>query len=210
MKLDFDNLSDKFAPYYIGEKWQNLAESFESLEFKYKKSVYHVNSIKEKITKSTDYEQMDYYEQICNPIYFELESFLISIRSSVDIVMHIINESMNLNISNENVYIGSVYNSSNLPKMIKNVLHKYTHNRDKQVWNFIYSFRNLVVHEKSVNQELPLSIDFFNGPHPLAYFEYNGKQNNVVTFLESSIGFIEKFISGIFESIVAVKAYEAR
>lgn len=210
MRLDFENFTDKFAPYFVGESWEKIAEYFDSLEFKYEKSIYHFDKIKSKINESEDFGQFDYYEKILNPIYFELESFLISIRSSVDIVMHIINTSLDLRLSNDNVYIGSIYKSSDLPKTIKNVLHKYTHNRDKQIWNFIYSFRNQVVHEKSINQSLPLSLDFFHGPKPLAYFEFNGKQNNVVTFLESSIGFIERFITNLFEAIVSVKEYNSR
>ena len=210
MELNLEYVYEKIMPLYDTEDFTRLADYIESIEFKYNKSYYHLLNLMNKIDAAMDFEQEDYYEKIYNPLYFELESFLIGIRTTVDITMHVLNESLDCKIEKNHVNLGSVYKSTKLTKAIKNVLHRYTHNRDSSTWSFIYQNRNEVVHEKGVNQILPITIDFFQGPKPVAYFEVEGEQRNINTFLENCLNFLKRFITHLFESLIVTLEYKKR
>ncbi|PDZ94640.1 hypothetical protein CON36_32725, partial [Bacillus cereus] len=150
---------------------------------------------------STDFNMDNYYDEVCNPLYYETESFVIAMRSTADIIMHIINRTMKLGIESSKVNLSTVYKHPKTTKTIKNILHRYTHNRDSALWNFFYQFRNEIVHEKSITQTLPITINFFNGPQPLAYFEINGQKQNVVIYLETALNFLKRFVIHLFEQI---------
>lgn len=201
MKNHIEKLSDKLSDYYNDEEWDALVELLDSLEFKYNKTSYHLVNIKQKLEKSTDFNMDNYYEEVCNPLYYETESFVIAMRSTADIIMHIINRTMKLGIESSKVNLSTVYKHPKTTKTIKNILHRYTHNRDSALWNFFYQFRNEIVHEKSITQTLPITINFFNGPQPLAYFEINGQKQNVVIYLETALNFLKRFVIHLFEQI---------
>lgn len=201
MKNNIEKLSDKLSDYYSDEEWDALVELLDSLEFKYNKTSYHLVNIKQKLEKSTDFNMDNYYEEVCNPLYYETESFVIAMRSTADIIMHIINRTMKLGIESSKVNLSTVYKHPKTTKTIKNILHRYTHNRDSALWNFFYQFRNEIVHEKSITQTLPITINFFNGPQPLAYFEINGQKQNVVIYLETALNFLKRFVIHLFEQI---------
>lgn len=201
MNIDLEFLSEKFIPYFEGESWEKLSELLETIEFKHNKSIYHLDNIKEKILKSTNFEQENYYENIYFTLYYELESFLIAVRSTVDIIMHVINKSLGLGLETFETNLGTVYRHPKLTVRVKNALHKYSHNRNNLIWEFIYQNRNEVVHEKSVNQTLPVSIDFFQGPEVQAFMEVNGEQKNLENFLAACVNFIQRFIIHLFEAL---------
>ncbi|MEJ1518038.1 hypothetical protein R3O67_33220 [Bacillus cereus] len=201
MKNHIEKLSDKLSDYYNDEEWDALVELLDSLEFKYNKTSYHLVNIKQKLEKSTDFNIDNYYDEVCNPLYYETESFVIAMRSTADIIMHIINRTMKLGIESSKVNLSTVYKHPKTTKTIKNILHRYTHNRDSALWNFFYQFRNEIVHEKSITQTLPITINFFNGPQPLAYFEINGQKQNVVIYLETALNFLKRFVIHLFEQI---------
>ncbi|MDA1674539.1 hypothetical protein [Bacillus cereus group sp. TH152-1LC] len=201
MKNHIEKLSDKLSDYYNDEEWDALVELLDSLEFKYNKTSYHLVNIKQKLEKSTDFNMDNYYDEVCNPLYYETESFVIAMRSTADIIMHIINRTMKLGIESSKVNLSTVYKHPKTTKTIKNILHRYTHNRDSALWNFFYQFRNEIVHEKSITQTLPITINFFNGPQPLAYFEINGQKQNVVIYLETALNFLKRFVIHLFEQI---------
>jgi len=208
MKHHIEKLSDKLSEYYSDKEWDALVELLNSLEFKYNKTSYHLDNIKQKLEKSITFNMDNYYEEVCNPLYYETESFVIAMRSTVDIIMHIINITMRLNIESSKVNLSTVYRHPNTTKMIKNILHRYTHNRDSALWNFFYQFRNEIVHEKSINQTLPIIINFFQVPQPLAYFEINGQKQNVVTYLETALNFLRRFVIHLFEQIEITIEYK--
>ncbi|MCU7667968.1 hypothetical protein [Bacillus thuringiensis] len=207
MKNNIEKLSDKLSDYYSDEEWDALVELLDSLEFKYNKTSYHLVNIKQKLEKSTDFNMDNYYEEVCNPLYYETESFVIAMRSTADIIMHIINRTMKLGIESSKVNLSTVYKHPKTTKTIKNILHRYTHNRDSALWNFFYQFRNEIVHEKSITQTLPITINFFNGPQPLAYFEINGQKQNVVIYLETALNFLKRFVIHLFEQIEITVEY---
>lgn len=201
MELELDYITDKLMSYYEPNQWSSISDFFETLEFKYHKSAYHMEKIQEKIEQSTNFEMGDYYKNVYSPLYYELESFLVSIRSSIDIIMHLLNKTLGLNLSNYEVSLSNVYHSRTLSRDVKNVLHRYTHNRGNDTWNFIYKNRNQIVHEKSINQSFPLVIDVFQQEQPNAYIEVDGQQRNVVTFLKKAMQFLGRFIVHLFESV---------
>jgi len=201
VKHYIEKLSDKLSEYYSDEEWDVLVDLLNSLEFKYNKTNYHFKNIKERIENSTNIDMDNYYEEVCTPLYYEIESFVIAMRSTVDIIMHIINKTMKLGIESSRVNLGTVYKHPNNTKMVRNILHRYTHNRDSALWNFFYQFRNEIVHEKSITQTLPIVINFFQVPHPLAYFEIKGQKQNVVTYLETAMNFLKRFVIHLFEQI---------
>lgn len=201
MGLNLDNYLEKIFYHFEDEEVTNLETIFESLEFKYNKTLYHLENMKKQEKEASDIEMDNYYENVYYPLYYELESFLISIRSTVDICMHLINESFSLKIDNLNVHLNSIYKHNKLPKPTKNILKKYTHNRDNLTWNFIYTYRNELVHEKSVNQSLPIDINLFHTEKPTAYFELEGQQRNLITFCSNCLFLLDRFIMHLLEAI---------
>lgn len=201
MIIEWEYLIGKIMPHFEGQDMEELSDFFETIEFKHNKSVYHLDNIKEKILKSTNFDQENYYENTYFTLYYELESFLIAIRSAVDIIMHAINKTLKLNIPKNDTNIGTVYRHPGVSVRVTNVLHKYSHNRSNQLWNFIYQARNEIIHEKSVNQTLPVTIDFFQTPEVTAFMEVNNERKNLTNFLEACLTFIQRFIIHLFEAL---------
>lgn len=183
------------------EKWEMLSEIIETVEFKYNKSNYHLNNIKEKILKSNNFEQDNYYEEIYSGIYYEMESFLIAIRSSVDVLLHFINEGLELGIESRDIILSNVYRNPKTTQRVRNVLHKHTHNRNSIIWNFIYQARNEIVHEKSVVQITPVTVNFFDENNIQAFIDVNGQPRNLMMFYQSCLHFLSRFIVELTEAI---------
>lgn len=201
MKNHIEKFTDRLSEFNSEEEFDTLVELLDSLEFKYNKTEYHLLNIKEKVEKSTNLHMENFYEEVCNPLYYETESFIVALRSTIDIIMHVINNALKLGIDRGGVHLSSVYKHRETPKTVRNILHRYTHNRESALWNFLYQFRNEIVHEKSINQSLPITIDFFQIPMPSAYFEINGEKKNVVSYLENALNFLRRFIIHLFEQI---------
>jgi len=182
------------------EKYDSVTEIFQSIDFKSYRNQYHFSHIKQ-IIQETDVSNVeDIHQDVLYPLYVEIESLLVSLRSTVDILMHLVNEVFSLNL--KDVYIHNVFKHSRLPSPIKNVLKKYTRSFDNQTWNFIYNARNDVVHEKSVPQVLPINIDPFQFAQLIAFIKWEGVDREVITFFNQCLKFLQNFSNQLFESIL--------
>jgi hypothetical protein len=179
------------------EEQQKILELFQNLVFKLEKNLYHLNNINFSIEKASG--KNDFLALM--PIYFELESFLVSTRSSVDMLMHLLNYVLKYQIESNQVSVSSVFRCNRLSKPLKDIFSRYTSPYNNPTWSFIYLFRNEVVHEKSIFQALPI---YFK-PVLENYFLYAkiGKSEKEITdYLKVCLRFLDTFVDRILSMMV--------
>lgn len=198
---NLDDYYSQIEEYFDEAKHSELYDRFTALDFKLNKNNYHFENIKKIIGKSDILDTEDYYSDIHLPIYYEVESFLVSLRSSVDILLHLVTFSFDLRIPTNEVNLYTVYNHKKLPKNVKNIFERYTRPFNNATWNFIYTSRNEVVHEKSVNQILPIEVDLFGYEKPTVFFEWENAQRELLSFFSQCLRFLETFVSQFLQSI---------
>lgn len=191
----------RISDFFDEEKQTTLHDMFESVRFKLSRNFYHLSNIEKIILQAKDLERNDYYRDIYMPIYFEIEGFLISLRSSVDMLLHLINYTNSLALKELDVNLYHVYNHRKLPKPIKNIFDRYTRPYNNPTWNFIYTFRNEIVHEKSIHQVLPIQIDLFTNEDPLVFFMLEDNTRELTAFFNNCLRFLDNFASQIFQAI---------
>lgn len=201
MNLEPMEYYNRICDFFEEEEQNALHELFDSIEFKLNRTNYHLNNINSIMNQAGDLERLDYYKDIHMPIYYELEGLLVSLRSSVDMLLHLINFCYKMNLKNIEVTLYNIYSNRKLTKNTKNIFDRYTRPYNNPTWNFIYTFRNEIVHEKSINQVLPIKIDLFTLDTPLAFFVVENKEKEILTFLDQCMRFLDTFSSLIFQSI---------
>lgn len=199
----------QLSDFFDEEKQTELHDIFDAIRFKLNRNTYHFNNIKRIIEQAKDLERNDYYSDIYLPIYYEIEGFLVSLRSSVDILLHLINFSYRFDLKENDVNLYNIYNHRNLPKPTKNIFDRYTRPYNNPTWNFIYTFRNEIVHEKSIHQVLPVRIDLFSNEEPLVFFMLDENDREITAFFNNCLRFLDNFASQVFQSIdVSLKQQE--
>lgn len=170
------------------EEQEKVLELFQNLVFKLEKNLYHLNNINFSIEKSSG--KNEFFHLM--PIYFELESFLVSTRSSVDMLMHLLNYCLAYDIDNRQVSVSSLFHSGQLSKPLKDIFARYTTPYNNPTWSFIYLFRNEVVHEKSIFQALPI---YFKDvlEHSFLYFRVDNTEKEVTDYLKVCLRFLDTF-----------------
>lgn len=199
--IDLQEMCNDLSDFYDDEKQEKFHDIFDSLSFKLNKNVYHYNNIVRIVSDSKGLEQDNFYQSVHIPIYYEIESLLVSLRSSVDMILHLVNFTFDLALEGNNVTLGNVFRHKSLPKPLKNIFQRYTRPYDNPTWTFIYSSRNEIVHEKSVNQVLPISIDMFTSDEMLVFFQWEGHEKEMMTFFNQCLRFLETFSSQTFQAI---------
>ena len=177
---------------------EKIKELFQSIVFKLEKNLYHLNNISHSIEKAS--EKNDFLSLM--QLYFELENFLISTRSSVDMVMHLINYCLDLNIDENTVAVSTVYRSKKLPKPMKDIFNRYTTPYNNPTWSFIYLLRNEVVHEKSIYQVLPIYFKPVLDTNFL-YMKTNSGEKEMLDHLKVCLRFLDTFVDRVL-SILAI------
>lgn len=175
-------------------------EIFDSYNFKMKRNHYHFQNIKKIVQDTNILEVEDFYTAINLPIYFEMESFLVSTRSTVDILMHLLNSIYNLQL--KDVYISNVFKHPSLPSEVRNVLKKYTRNFDNATWTFIYTSRNEIVHEKSIPHILPVNVDPFQFESINLFFKWEDIDRELISFFNQCLKFLTNFSQQLFSNIL--------
>lgn len=191
----------RISDYFEEEEQNELHDMFDSIKFKLNRNDYHFENIKKIITQSKDLDRNDYYKDINLPIYYEIECFLTSLRSTVDMLLHLINFSYKMNLKQTEVNLYNVYHNRSLSKNTKNIFDRYTRPYNNPTWNFIYTFRNEIVHEKSIHQVLPVRIDLFSSEEPIVLFILGDTEKELVSFFNTCLRFLDNFASLIFQSI---------
>ncbi|MCK2000638.1 hypothetical protein MZM54_04455 [[Brevibacterium] frigoritolerans] len=174
------------------EDQQRILELFQNLVFKLEKNLYHLNNINFSIEKASG--KNDFFTLM--PIYFELESFLVSSRSTVDMLMHILNYCLKYEIDNKQVSVSSLFHSGLLSKPIKDIFSRYTSPYDNPTWQFIYLLRNEIVHEKSIFQVLPIQFKPML-EHQFLYARINNQEKEITDHLKVCLRFLDTFIDRV-------------
>lgn len=187
------------------DEQDKVLELFQNLVFKLEKNLYHLNNINFSIEKASG--KNDFLALM--PIYFELESFLVSTRSSVDMLMHIINYCLRFEIENYQVSVSSIFHNSHLPKPMKDIFSRYTSPYDNPTWSFIYLFRNEVVHEKSIFQALPI---YFKPvlEHHFLYAKIGKSEKEVTDYLKVCLRFLDTFSDRILSVLLVTLNKKAK
>lgn len=193
---------EDFADFFDDEQQAELQDFFDSIQFKLNRTKYHFNQIKHVIRHAGDPENDNYYDEVHLPIYYEMEGFLVSLRSTIDILLHLINFTFQLGLSGYDVQLHNVYRHRKLPKALKNIFDRYTRPYNNPVWTFIYTFRNETVHEKSIHQVLPIHVDMFTeGNEPLVFFIHEDAEREIKSFFNNCIRFLETFNTQMFQAM---------
>ena len=187
--------------FFDESKHSDLYDIFTALDFKLNKNRYHFNNINRIIDEADVLATEDFYNTIHLPIYYEVESFLVSLRSSVDILLHLVNFTFDLKLITNEVTLYQVFHHKKLPKNVKNIFERYTRPYNNPMWNFIYTSRNEIVHEKSVNQILPITIDLFGYEKPTVFFEWENAEREILVFFDQCLRFLERFVLQFLQSI---------
>ncbi|MGN5651085.1 hypothetical protein [Bacillus sp. Brlt_9] len=178
---------------FVGDtEKQKVLDLFQNLVFKLEKNLYHLNNINLFIEKASGKNEF----LTLMPIYFELESFLVSTRSSVDMLMHILNYCLNYEIESTQVSVSSVYRCKKLSKPLKEIFARYTTPYNNPTWSFIYLFRNEVVHEKSIFQVMPLQFKPVLD-HTFLYAKIDNRDKEITDHLKVCLRFLDKFIERV-------------
>jgi len=201
MQYDVMDYFDQIEDFFDESQHSELYDIFEALQFKIKKNNYHFKNIQNIIGQADLLEKEDYYNEIHLPIYFEVESFLVSLRTNVDILLHLLNFAFDMNIDKNNVTLYTIFHHKQLPKNVKNIFERYTRPYNNPTWTFIYTSRNEIVHEKSVNQILPIDIDLFGYEKPMVFFEWENAPREIIVFFQQCLRFLENFVSQLLQSV---------
>lgn len=192
-KTNIAHYQDELLKTFVGDsEKQKVLDLFQNLVFKLEKNLYHLNNINLFIEKASG--KNDFLSLM--PIYFELESFLVSTRSSVDMLMHILNYCLHYEIESTQVSVSSVYRCKKLSKPLKEIFARYTTPYNNPTWSFIYLFRNEVVHEKSIFQVMPLQFKPVLD-HTFLYAKIENKDKEITDHLKVCLRFLDKFIERV-------------
>ncbi|MED2737824.1 hypothetical protein [Bacillus toyonensis] len=192
-KTNIAHYQDELLKTFVGDsEKQKVLDLFQNLVFKLEKNLYHLNNINLFIEKASG--KNDFLTLM--PIYFELESFLVSTRSSVDMLMHILNYCLHYEIESTQVSVSSVYRCKKLSKPLKEIFARYTTPYNNPTWSFIYLFRNEVVHEKSIFQVMPLQFKPVLD-HTFLYAKIGKTDKEITDHLKVCLRFLDKFIERV-------------
>lgn len=182
--------------FYKQDEKEKVLELFQNLVFKLEKNLYHLNNINSSIEKASGKNEF----LALMPIYFELESFLVSTRSSVDMLMHLLNYCLKYNIDNNQVSVSTVFHSGRLSKPLKDIFSRYTTPYNNPTWSFIYLFRNEVVHEKSIFQALPIYFKSVMDCEFL-YAKIGKSEKEITDHLKVCLRFLDTFTDRILSML---------
>lgn len=197
--IDLSHHVDEFVERLSDDHQDPFFSLWDNILFKLNRNVYHYNRIHHYVHSVEFHLPDDLYHDITLPIYYEMESLLVSLRSSVDMLLSLVNFSLSLDVQGD-LTIGSIYHHPRLPKVVKNVFQRYTRPHSNPTWEFILTVRNEVVHERGVHQMLPLTLDYFQQP-PTLFMEYNAENVDTLRVLKDSIRFLENFHNDMCSAI---------
>lgn len=205
----FDAMSfyELISEHYDDDEKAQLFPFFDALTFKVNRCLYHFDNIKMIVENATDLDNESYYSDVFLPIYYEMEGLLVSMRSSVDMALHLTNSVFDFQIPTTDITLASVYHHKQLPKIVKNVFDRYTRPYQNPTWNFIYTSRNEIVHEKSIHQVLPIRVEFFLAEQPLVFFSYEGTEKELNTHFSNCLRFLKAFLGKLLSSIVVASKH---
>lgn len=189
-KINIQTHFEEIFPYVdTHQKKDEILVLFQNLVFKLEKNLYHFENIKINLEKSNKTNNI--VDKM--PIYFEMESLFVSLRSTVDMLLHLLNDCLRLNIEKKDVSIFSIF-QSNIPKNFKNIFGQYVTKRNNPIWEFIYTFRNDIVHDVSIVQALPITFKEIEGNYYI-FCTYEGRSRDLLDLYKESLKLLDRFIA---------------
>ena len=184
--MNFDKIYNGILENYdLDETF--LDDILTTLEFRLKKNNYLYNNIL-KYSKDGDFEDLD-----C--IYFEAENIIINIRSTLDNLLQLINLVYRLNLNGLDLNIKNVVKRKECSNAVKDIFLLHTHPKN-QVWNFIYTTRNEIIHEVCIKTKLPILHDeeYINGEikNKIIFINKLGNKEDLLYFYKQCIKLINE------------------
>ena len=186
--IDMKQYSERLIACFEGDekKQAELSNLLRNLVFKLEKNIYHYNNIKKTMENTNSFDS--FFSKL--PLYFEIESIFVSMRSTIDMFLHLINFCFDLDIPKKSIHIQEIL-SSNIPQSTKNILSKYTDRRNNKAWSFVYSMRNEIVHENSIIERTQLYVENFEGNNVL-FMTYREKDRNFLTLCRECFKLLDR------------------
>lgn len=171
-----------------------IGEKIDILVFKYNKLEYLEENIKQRIEKMRE-EGGTGHEKIL----YDFESYLITSRTIIDILMHCINICLKLNIEHRDVTLGSIYHHPDLDEKVRNILRKFSHNRNSIIWDFIYTNRNKIIHQTSIDKLIPYDVNFISENEVNFYIYWKDERYKLEVIINQSNRFLKNFTYNLIE-----------
>ena len=180
------------------DRHKTVVNLFKNIAFKLEKNLYYYTNILDNIDNihNTD----DFRSML--PIYFDIETLLISLRSSIDVVLHLINDVMELGIESNDVHIGSIRRRLKRGSRMFNVLNRYTGRGSGDSWQFLYYFRNDIVHERSIYELMDFYLIGEEGNERL-YVDFRNKRDDFIQLFRNCFRIVDGFSSSVFKALVS-------
>lgn len=189
---------ENITSYYENEEYKIIDGLFKNIAFKLEKNLYYYGSIIDNVEKSSDTE--DFLEML--PIYFDLETLFISLRSSVDVILHLINKILDLGLESRDVTVNTLYHSLDRNSSLRNIFNKYTRKRNNNTWNFLYYFRNDIVHEKSVYEIMSFEFMLVDGKNRLL-ISYREKEEDFNSLFKRCFSLIDGLLEEVLQFLLS-------
>src|SRR5690625_1990238 len=180
------------------DRHKTVVNLFKNIAFKLEKNLYYYTNILDNIDNihNTD----DFRSML--PIYFDIETLLISLRSSIDVVLHLINDVMDLGFESNDVHIGSIRRRLKRGSRMFNVLNRYTGRGSGDSWQFLYYFRNDIVHERSIYELMDFYLIGEEGNERL-YVDFRNKRDDFIQLFRNCFRIVDGFSSSVFKALVS-------
>src|SRR5690625_123077 len=180
------------------DRHEAVVNLFKNIAFKLEKNLYYytniLNNIKN-IQNTNDFKSM-------LPIYFDIETLLISLRSSIDVILHLINDVMELGIESYDVHIGSIRRRLKRGSRMFNILDRYIGRRSGNSWQFLYYLRNDIVHENSIYELMDFYLIGEGGSERL-YVDFRNKRDDFIQLFKNCFRVVDGFSSSVFKALIA-------
>lgn len=203
--VNIDWYKANILEHYSETEGEVLKGLFKNVAFKLEKNLYYYQSILENVELSSDSE--DFLQML--PIYFDLETLFISLRSSVDVILHLINNILDLDLDPKTVTVNTLYHSLDRKSSLRSIFNKYTRKRNNNVWNFIYYFRNDIVHEKSVYDIM--SFNFLStGEGKRLMINYRGSEEDFNSLFKRCFSLVDGLLEEVLQLLLSTVKSRAK
>lgn len=128
-------------------------------------------------------------------IYYESENLIINIRSTVDILLQLINTVYKMELSGLNINVKNIVRHKKMTNALKDIFLLHTHPKN-QFWNFIYTTRNEIVHEVCIKTQLPILLDedYRDGEviYKTVFVNKHGDKEDLLVFYKQCVKLIDE------------------
>lgn len=193
--MNFDSLYNKILENFdISETL--LDDILTTLEFRLNKNHYLFKNICALSKNKSSIEN--------DVIYYESENLIINIRSTLDILLQLINVLYKMELSGINVSVKNIVRHKKMTNALRDIFSLHTHPKN-QFWNFIYTTRNEIVHEVCIKTQLPILLDeeYSEGKviYKTVFINKSGDKEDLLFFYNQCVKLIDELADNILHVI---------